>query len=40
MINTGDQGLDLLHRTLQKYGTIYNTLANATEHGGTSRRKP
>ncbi|MDZ7875432.1 MAG: OsmC family protein [Rhizobium sp.] len=31
--------LDLLHRNLQKYGTIYNTLAGATELVGGIRRK-
>lgn len=31
--------LDLLHRNLQKYGTIYNTLAGATELVGSIRRK-
>ncbi|MFN4101071.1 MAG: OsmC family protein [Pararhodobacter sp.] len=31
--------LDLLHRNLQKYGTIFNTLAGATELAGTIRRK-
>ncbi|SNT73880.1 OsmC family protein [Paracoccus seriniphilus] len=34
-----DQRLDLLHRNLQKYGTIYNTLTAATELVGTIRRK-
>ncbi|MEG3660546.1 OsmC family protein [Celeribacter halophilus] len=34
-----DQRLDLLHRNLQKYGTIYNTLAGATELSGQIRRK-
>jgi len=34
-----DQRLDLLHRNLQKYGTIYNTLAGATELVGTIARK-
>ncbi len=34
-----DARLDLLHRNLQKYGTIYNTLADATELIGTIRRK-
>lgn len=34
-----DQRLDLLHRNLQKYGTISNTLAEATELVGTIRRK-
>ncbi|MBU2890158.1 OsmC family protein [Celeribacter halophilus] len=34
-----DQRLDLLHRNLQKYGTIYNTLAGATEVSGQIRRK-
>jgi len=33
------QRLDLLHRNLQKYGTIYNTLAGATEVVGTIRHK-
>lgn len=35
----GDARIDLLHRNLQKYGTIYNTLAGSTELGGTIRRK-
>ena len=34
-----DQRLDLLHRNLQKYGTIYTTLAAATDLVGTIRRK-
>ncbi|MFN7009292.1 MAG: OsmC family protein [Allorhizobium sp.] len=34
-----DARLDLLHRNLQKYGTIYNTLADATELVGSIRRK-
>lgn len=34
-----DQRIDLLHRNLQKYGTIYNTLAGATTLAGTIRRK-
>jgi uncharacterized OsmC-like protein len=34
-----DQRLDLLHRNLQKYGTIYNTLSGATELVGSIRRK-
>lgn len=34
-----DQRLDLLHRNLRKYGTITNTLAEATELVGTIRRK-
>ena len=34
-----DQRLDLLHRNLQKYGTIYNTLAGTTELVGTIARK-
>ena len=34
-----DQRLDLLHRNLRKYGTISNTLAEATELIGTIRRK-
>lgn len=34
-----DARLALLHRNLQKFGTIYNTLAEATELSGTIRRK-
>lgn len=34
-----DARLDLLLRNLQKYGTIHNTLAGATELRGTIRRK-
>lgn len=34
-----DQRLDLLHRNILKYGTISNTLAEATELAGTIRRK-
>lgn len=34
-----DARLDLLHRNLQKYGTITNTLAEATTLTGTLRRK-
>jgi uncharacterized OsmC-like protein len=34
-----EQRLDLLHRNLRKYGTISNTLAEATELVGTIRRK-
>lgn len=34
-----DQRLDLLHRNLRKYGTISNTLTEATELVGTIRRK-
>lgn len=34
-----DARLDLLLRNLQKYGTIYNTLADATELVGSIRRK-
>lgn len=34
-----DQRLDLLHRNLRKYGTISNTLAEASELVGTIRRK-
>ncbi|NCQ24947.1 MAG: osmotically inducible protein C [Rhodobacteraceae bacterium CG17_big_fil_post_rev_8_21_14_2_50_63_15] len=34
-----DARLDLLHRNLQKYGTIMNTLAGATELVGTIQRK-
>ena len=31
--------LDLLHRNLQKYGTIYNTLAGSVELIGSIRHK-
>ena len=34
-----DARLDLLHRNLRKYGTIFNTLAGATELTRTIRRK-
>ncbi len=34
-----DLRLDLLHRNLQKYGTIYNTLADVIELVGTIARK-
>lgn len=34
-----DARIALLHRNLQKYGTIYNTLADATELVGSIRRK-
>ncbi len=34
-----DARLALLHKNLQKYGTIYNTLAGATEVTGMIRRK-
>jgi len=34
-----DARLALLHRNLQKFGTIYNTLAEATELSGTIRRQ-
>lgn len=34
-----DQRLDLLHRNLRKFGTIYNTLSEATQLSGTIRRK-
>ena len=34
-----DARLALLHRNLQKFGTIYNTLAGATDVSGTIRRK-
>ena len=41
VVDTGesDQRIELLHKNLQKYGTIYNTLAGATEISGTIRRK-
>ena len=38
-IDESDQRLDLLHRNLRKYGTISNTLEEATELVGTIRRK-
>ena len=34
-----DQRIDLLHKNLQKYGTITNTLAEATELVGAIARK-
>lgn len=34
-----DARLVLLHKNLRKYGTIYNTLAGATDLSGTIRRK-
>ncbi len=34
-----DARLALLHKNLQKYGTIYNTLSGAVELSGTIRRK-
>jgi len=37
--NESDARLKLLHKNLQKYGTIYNTLAGAVELSGTIRRK-
>lgn len=33
-----DQRLELLHTNVKKYGTIFNTLAAATEVSGTIRR--
>ena len=41
VVNTDetDARLALLHRNLQKFGTIYNTLAGATDVSGTIRRK-
>ena len=33
-----DERLDLLHRNIRKYGTIYNTLAEAVQLTGTIRR--
>ncbi len=33
-----EQRLDLLHRNLRKYGTIYNTVAGATNLNGTIER--
>jgi uncharacterized OsmC-like protein len=34
-----DQRLELLHTNVQKYGTIFNTVAGATALSGTIRRK-
>jgi len=34
-----DQRLDLLHKNVRKYGTISNTIAEATDLQGTIRRK-
>ena len=34
-----DKRLDLLHLNLQKYGTIYNTLADSVQLSGTISRK-
>lgn len=34
-----DARIDLLHRNLQKYGTIYNTLASAIDISGTASRR-
>jgi len=41
VVETGesDHRIELLHKNLQKYGTIYNTLAGATDLVGTIRRK-
>lgn len=33
-----DQRLELLHTNVQKYGTIFNTVAGATALSGTIRR--
>jgi len=33
-----DRRLDLLHENVRKYGTIYNTVAGATDLSGTIRR--
>lgn len=40
VVDTGetDARLALLHRNIQKYGTIYNTLADAMDLSGTIRR--
>lgn len=37
--NETDQRLDLLHKNVRKYGTISNTIAEATDLQGTIRRK-
>ncbi|MFN3647671.1 MAG: OsmC family protein [Gemmobacter sp.] len=34
-----DRRIDLLHHNLKNFGTIYNTVAEATELSGTIRRK-
>jgi uncharacterized OsmC-like protein len=34
-----DRRLDLLHENVRKYGTIYNTVAGATDLSGTIRRE-
>ena len=41
IVDTGetDQRLDLLHTNVRKYGTIYNTVAGATDLQGSIRRK-
>jgi len=41
VVDTGETGhrLDLLHKSQQEYGTIYNTLAGATDLVGTIRLK-
>jgi hypothetical protein len=33
-----DRRLDLLHENVRKYGTIFNTVAGATQLSGTLRR--
>ena len=35
-----DQRLDLLHTNVRKYGTIFNTVADAVRLTGTLRRQP
>jgi uncharacterized OsmC-like protein len=35
-----DQRLELLHANVRKYGTIFNTIANATDLSGEIRRLP
>jgi uncharacterized OsmC-like protein len=36
--NESDERLDLLHRNIRQYGTVYNTLASAVQLVGTIRR--
>jgi hypothetical protein len=35
-----DRRLELLHHNVQKYGTVFNTVAPGTELSGTLRRAP
>lgn len=38
-IDASDHRIELLHKNLQKYGSIYNTLVETTELVGTIHRK-